>query len=231
MPKDSKDGDDSSFRSRVANVRQAFTLTRAHDPKLPWLMAGPAAAVVVLLVLLGVFVFHRPAYGAVIGVLLGLLVATAIFNRRATAAVHAQLEDRTAAAAALLQSMRGDWRVTPAAAATSNGDFVHRVVGRPGVVLVGEGSPARVGRLLAQEKKRVSRVTFETPVYDVSVGDGDGQVSLRRLQRHLMKMPRNLRPKEVDGLESRMRALSTATAATPKGPLPKNARVPKRFRQ
>jgi hypothetical protein len=186
--------------------------------------------VLALLVLLGVFVFHRTAYLTIIGVLLALLVATAIFNRRATAAVHAQLEERPAASAALLQSMRGDWRVTPAAAATANGDFVHRVLGRPGVVLVGEGSPARVDRLLAQEKKRVSRVVFETPVYGVSVGDGAGQVSLRHLQRHLMKMPRNLRSKEVDGLASRMRALSTATAATPKGPQPKNVKVPRKFR-
>jgi xanthosine utilization system XapX-like protein len=230
MPKDAKDEGESNFRSRVANVRQAFTLTRAHDPKLPWVMAAPAAAVIALLVLLGVFVFGHVAYLTVIGVLLALLAATAIFNRRATAAVHAQLEERTAAAAALLQSMRGDWRVTPAAAATASGDFVHRVLGRPGVVLVGEGSPARVGRLLAQEKKRVGRVVFDTPVYDVTVGDEGGQVSLRRLQRHLMKMPRNLRSKEVDGLESRMRALSTASSAMPKGPMPKNAKVPKRFR-
>jgi hypothetical protein len=230
MAQGGKDDGESNFRTRVANVRQAFTLTRAHDPKLPWLMAGPALAVLALLVLLGVFVFHRTAYLTIIGVLLALLVATAIFNRRATAAVHAQLEERPAAAAALLQSMRGDWRVTPAAAATANGDFVHRVLGRPGVVLVGEGSAARVDRLLAQEKKRVSRVVFETPVYGVSVGDGAGQVSLRHLQRHLMKMPRNLRSKEVDGLASRMRALSTATAATPKGPQPKNVKVPRKFR-
>ena len=50
-------------------------------------------------------------------------------------------------------------------------DVVHRAVGKPGVVLVGEGSPNRLPSLLAAEKKRVSRVAFDVPIYDLQVGD------------------------------------------------------------
>src|SRR3712207_8461572 len=55
-------------------------------------------------------------------------------------------------------------------------DAVHRVLGRPGVILVGEGSPSRVRPLLAQEKKRLARIAGDAPIYDVLVGDDEGQV-------------------------------------------------------
>ena len=45
-------------------------------------------------------------------------------------------------------------------------------------MLVGEGAPHRVAALLAQEKKRVARVVGDTPIYDVIVGDGEGEVPL-----------------------------------------------------
>ena len=72
--------------------------------------------------------------------------------------------------------MRGNWTVTPAIAANRNMDVVHRAVGQPGVVLVGEGSPNGLASLLAAEKKRVSRVAYDVPIYDVQVGDRPGQV-------------------------------------------------------
>ena len=46
------------------------------------------------------------------------------------------------------------------------------------VVLVAEGAPHRVKTLLAQEKKRVSRLVGDTPIYDVIVGNEEGQVPL-----------------------------------------------------
>jgi hypothetical protein len=36
--------------------------------------------------------------------------------------------------------MRGDWRVTPAVGFTREQDLVHRVLGKPGVILVAEGA-------------------------------------------------------------------------------------------
>ena len=37
-------------------------------------------------------------------------------------------------------------------------DAVHRVLGRPGIILVGEGVPSRVRGLIAQEKKKIALV-------------------------------------------------------------------------
>ena len=130
------------------------------------------------------------------------------------------------AAAAILQSMRGGWTVTPAVAANKNMDVVHRAVGKPGVVLVGEGSPNRLPGLLAAEKKRVSRVAYNVPIYDIQVGDEEGQVPIRRLQRHMMKLPRNLKGPAVADLNFRLQALPQ-TLQMPKGPMPRPGRMPK----
>lgn len=68
-------------------------------------------------------------------------------------ATGASVEGQVAAAAAVLQSMRGNWVVTPAVAFNRNQDLVHRVIGRPGVVVVGEGVPGRTVGLMAQERR------------------------------------------------------------------------------
>ena len=97
--------------------------------------------------------------------------------------------------------MRGGWTVTPAVSANRNMDVVHRAVGKPGVVLVGEGSPNRLPSLLAAEKKRISRVAYETPIYDFQVGNEEGQVPIRKLQRKIMRLPRNLKGADGDRAE------------------------------
>jgi hypothetical protein len=80
--------------------------------------------------------------------------------------------------------------------------------------------------MLVAEKKRVQRVAIDVPVYDIQCGDNEGQVPLRRLQRHVMKLPRNLKKPSVSEVNARLRALPR-TLPVPKGPLPKNARMPR----
>ena len=217
---------DADKPKRLAQIRAVYKLAYARDRRLPLLLLGPGLGVLAVFVGVGVLIGHL-VYLAILGVLTAVVLGTTIFGRRANAAVYAQVEGQPGAAAAILQSMRGDWRVTPAVAVTRNYEFVHRAIGRPGVLLVGEGAPARVRELLGQEKRRISRVAPETPIYDVSVGDAEGQISLRKLQAHVAKLPRNLRPKQVDALETRLRALGAAGPPMPKGPLPRPGRMPR----
>jgi hypothetical protein len=94
------------------------------------------------------------------------------------------------------------------------------VLGRPGIILVAEGVPSRVRGLLASEKKKVARVVGDTPIYDIVVGDEEGQVPLRKLSSHVMKLPRNLTAAEVNTLGRRMSALGGGRMPVPGGPLP-----------
>ena len=201
-------------------------MTRKADRKLPLLVLGPALLVLAVLVVVGLLIGH-PIYLSVLGVLGAVFVGMAIFGRRATATMYAQVEGQPGAAASVLQTLRGDWRTTPAVAFNRNMDLVHRVVGRPGVVLIGEGSPAQLRQLITDQKRRVGRVAPETPIYEVLVGDGDGQVPLRKLQNHMMKLPRNVGRRDIAGLEQRMKALGGTNVPMPKGPMPRPGQIPR----
>lgn len=211
---------------RLTQVRAAFTMTRRNDPKLVLYMLGAFALAVVVCLGIGLWSGHL-VYSLIMGVLIGISAATIIFGRRAQSSAFASVEGQPGAAAAVLQSMRGDWRVTPAVSFNRNQDLVHRVIGRPGVVIVGEGGSGRAVGLVAQERKRVGRVVGDVPVYDVLVGDGEGQVPLRKLQMHVTKLPRNLKPAQVNAVEARLRALGGANVAMPKGPLPRGVKMPR----
>jgi hypothetical protein len=210
---------------RVAQVRAVWKLTREQDPRAIPLIFGAGLGALVVFVVIGILIGHIVIF-SILGVMLGVFAGTAVFGRRATKSMYAQVEGRPGAAAAVLQSMRGDWRVTPAVGFTRNQEMLHRVVGRAGVVLVGEGQSApAIRQLMVDQKRRIGRVAPETPIYDVIVGEGEGQVPIPKLQQHLMKLPRNLKKSEVGALESRLRGLGTQNMPIPKGPVP--TRIPR----
>jgi hypothetical protein len=218
----------AASKQRRSQLWQAFQIQRKEDKRLLPYMIGAFVLIVVLSVVVGVLVGGVTLYTLIpLGVVLGALVAFIIFGRRAQKSVYRKAEGQTGAAAWALENLRGKWRVTPGVAATGNFDAVHRVIGRPGVIFVGEGSPGRVKPLLAQEKKRTARIVGDVPIYDFVVGNGEGEVPLAKLERHLTKLPANITVKQMDALESRLVALGTKVgpAAMPKGPLPAQAKM------
>ncbi|CAN5343687.1 DUF4191 domain-containing protein [soil metagenome] len=215
-------------KQRRSQLWQAFQMQRKEDKRLLPYMIGAFAVIVAASVVAGVFVggFTMIMF-VVLGIVLGALVAFIIFGRRAQKSVYRKAEGQTGAAAWALDNLRGKWRVTPGVAATGHFDAVHRVIGRPGVIFVAEGSATRVKPLLAQEKKRTARLVGDVPIYSVVVGNGDDEVPLSKLERHLTKLPANITVKQMDSLESRLAALGTkiGPAAMPKGPMPSGAKV------
>lgn len=212
--------------AKIRQFRDAFVMTAKRDPKLIPVLAGDFVAVLVVVVIVGVLI-GRPVYLGIMGLILALFATIIVFGRRATKAAFGEVEGKPGAGLSVVQSMRGDWRVTPTVAINASQDMVHRVLGRPGVILVGEGDNRRLGGMLGQEKKRVGRLVGDTPVYDVIVGEGEGELPLRKVQKHFVKLPRNLSPKEVNAVEKRLAALGGMNLPMPKGPMPKGARMPK----
>lgn len=213
-------------RETWRSMRQAFTLTRQNDPRfIPYLVifgVGAAAAVY----LISFFVTGSPYYGIPLAVGAGVLAALFTFSRRAQRSMYSQAEGTPGAAVWLLQNqVRGDWRTTAAVAGTAQLDAVHRVIGRPGVVLVGEGAPHRVRGLLAQEKKKVARVAPDTPIYAIVVAADGGDVALGKLASYLYKLPRNLSKEQVGTLEKRLQALGAGRPPLPQGPMPSGAKI------
>jgi hypothetical protein len=200
-------------------IKQAYTMTRKNDAKLPWVMLIAFVVAFAVVELIGILL-NSPFLLLPLAIISGALAALVVFGRRAQGSAYRQVEGQPGAAAWVLEGMRGDWRVTSGVAGTTQLDAVHRVLGRPGVILVAEGVPSRVRGLLAQEKKKVARIVGDTPIYDIIVGDDEGQIPLRKLSAHVMKLPRNLSGGELNALGRRMSAMGGNRMPVPGGPLP-----------
>jgi hypothetical protein len=207
-----------SRREQLKQLRVAFSMTRKADSKMLPMVLGTFVITLAVLVGIGAVIDHI-VYMTIIGLMVSLLAAAIIFGRRVRGTAYSQVEGQIGAAAAVMQNMRGNWRVTPAVQFNREQDLVHRVIGRPGVIIVGEGSPARLRSLMGAERRTLARVVGDTPIYDVVVGEGEGQVSLRDLEKHFLRLPRNIKPAVVNNLDTRLKAMRTAMPI-PKGPMP-----------
>ena len=217
--------EDLAKAGRLKQIRMVAGLVHKSNPKAMPIVLGSGLATLVILVVIGLLIGPLALF-IPLGVLLGVLVTVVLFGRFAQSAQYSAIEGQPGAAAAVLENMRGNWTVTPAIAANRNMDVVHRAVGKPGVILVGEGSPTRLASLLAAEKKRVARVAYEVPITEFQIGSGEGQVPINKLQRKIMRLPRQLKPEAISDINHRLKALQPSLQA-PKGPLPRNARQPR----
>ncbi|NLV80938.1 MAG: DUF4191 domain-containing protein [Rhodococcus sp.] len=213
-------------KERRTQLWQAFQIQRKEDKLLlPWMIGALVASIVVFFVI--GLIFDIEWFLLPLGIIVGGLAAFIIFGRRVQKTVYAKADGQAGAAAWALDNLQGAWRVTQAVAGTTQLDAVHRVLGRPGIILVGEGNPGRVKGLVSQEKKRVARLVGDTPIYEIVVGNDEGQVPLAQLQKYLNKLPRNIDTKRMDSIENRLSALNSKKtgAALPKGPLPQGAKM------
>jgi hypothetical protein len=207
---------------RLAQIRQSYRLTKRSDPRIGWILLGLFLLVGAIGFLLIWLLLGGLIIAIVFGVLLGSLAALIVFGRRGQAAALAQVEGQPGAAAAALGMLRRGWTTEPMIAFTKQQDVVTRLVGPPGIVLIGEGNINRLRPLMASERRKHERVASETPIQEVYVGDGEGQVPLRRLVKHVSRMGRNLKPAQMTDVLQRLRALDAnrSNIPLPKGPVP-----------
>jgi hypothetical protein len=211
------------FVGTLKQLRMAFVLAAKRDKLFLPLVAG---AVLVALALT-VFIWLWASWFAIpFGIMLVLLAVLIVLNLRVNKVFLAEAETQPGAAAAIIERMRGDFRVTPAVSSTTDMDFVHLVICRAGVILVGEGDPNRVRHLIGQERKRLTKVIGSADLRDLTIGHGEGQVPLKKLRMTLLRLPRTLTQRDVNSLDQRLKALS-ARPQMPKGAIPKNMRPPK----
>ncbi|MFF9847542.1 DUF4191 domain-containing protein [Streptomyces litmocidini] len=219
---------DAANPGRLKQIALTYQMTRKADPKVGLVVAGVGIGVLGVLLAIGFLIGH-PVYLGILGFVLALLAAAIVFGRRAERAAFGQMEGQPGAAAAVLQNVGRGWTTTPAVAMNRSQDVVHRAVGRAGIVLVAEGNPNRVKTLLAAEKKRMNRVVVDVPVHDIIVGDGEGQVPLKKIRTTMLKMPRVLTGPQVTAANDRLRAMGDlmSNMPLPKGPMPKGMRMPR----
>ena len=221
-PKKAKPPKDPNKVGRIKQIRQSYTMTKKSDPRIGLVLAGVfllggLAGFAVMLLILQSISFAIP-----FGVTTGLLATLIVFGRRAQRAALSQIEGRPGAAAAALGMLKRGWKTEPAIAVTKQQDVVTRVVGPPGIVLIGEGNINRLRPLLTSERRKHERVTSETPIHEIVVGHEPGQVPLAKLTKHVTKLGRKVKPAQMTDVLARIKALDANRSAIPmpKGPMP-----------
>ncbi|MCW2883932.1 MAG: hypothetical protein JWL58_794 [Streptosporangiaceae bacterium] len=223
MPNKPTDG--AARPGRIKQIGALAKVLHQANPKALPIVFGAAIGTLIVVVIIGLLI-DQLLFLVPLGIMGGILVGMIVFGQMAQRTQYKMIAGQPGAAASVLDNMRGGWTVTPAVSGNRSLDLVHRAVGRPGVLLVSEGPASRVAPLLGAEKKRLARAAAQVPIYDIQVGDEEGQIPIGKLQRHIMKLPRNLNKAQVGELNDRLRALP-ATMQMPKGPIPKGARMPK----
>jgi hypothetical protein len=206
-------------------VWQAYQMTRREDPAVTWLILGAFVVVLLVFVLIGLLWFSW-VYTLLLGIPFAVLAGMFILARRAETAAYSQIEGQPGASRAALGTIRRGWNFPdePVAVDPRTQDLVFRGVGRAGIVLVGEGPGSRIGRLLESERKRTARVLPNVPITLIQVGNGDGQVPLRKLPRTVQKLKPTLTKQETSEIIKRLTALGAARLPVPKGIDPMRAR-------
>ena len=217
-----KDAAAPEKEGRIKQVALVYRMTKESDPRIGLILLG--VFLVTTAVAFGVFALVPGGwyFDLVTAVLFGLLAVLIVFGRRAQKAQYAQIEGRTGAAAAVLGQLKRGWKVDPAIAFNKNQDLVHRVVGPPGIVLIGEGNPNRLKSLLSSERRKHERVAADTPIHEIISGDSPGAVPVPKLTRHVTKLGRQMKPAEMTDVLARLRALDAnrSNVPIPKGPVP-----------
>ena len=227
---------------RVAEIRQAYRAIKSLDPRLGWWMLGAGVLAFLVVVALGALLGGGIGsgwfwYSVLVALPTGFLAATLVMNRRGNKAMYGALEGKIGAAGATLNGMgRRGWYADqePVAVEGARGTrpqdmvgaaMVFRALGRPGIVLIGEGPSGRVRKLLKQEEKKVARVAPGVPVHLWVIGDGEGQVPIKKVSGKLTRMRPVLTKAETAVVNKRLKSLGGMKPPIPKGVDPTRARV------
>jgi hypothetical protein len=212
--------------SRRQQFVETYRLTKKTDPWIGLILLGTF----VVSAGIGFTIFwFLPGKGiiawiiSIVGaLLLGLLATMILFGRKAQSSAYSQMEGQPGAAAAALRMLRRGWVTEPAIAFNRQQDVVHRLVGPPGIVLIGEGNPVRVRQLLAAEHRKHARVVTDAPIHEIVCGQGDNEVPLPKLVRHVQKLGRQVKGPEITDILNRLKAIDArrGTIPLPKGPMP-----------
>lgn len=210
----------------VKTLRQAYSVTREARPLLPVLLLAIFVAVMAIGVGIGIAV-DRTLYISLMTIPFALIITLFSFSRIAEGAAYASIAGQAGAGASVLMSIRKGWTTTAGVQVARNQDLVHRSLGRAGVVITGEGSN-NVRVMMTDERRKMERFLSGVPVHEVLVGDEEGRVPLRKLQKHLKKLPKKLTKSQLREARAREKSLGGMKLPMPKGPMPNMRKIPKR---
>ena len=88
--------------------------------------------------------------------------------------------------------------------------------------MAGEGSNS-VRQMISDEKKKAERFAPGVPVIEILIGNEEGRVPIRKLQRHMRRLPKKLSAHQMREVRARLKAVGGMSMPIPKGPMPTRA--------
>ena len=203
-------------------LRETYTFTKEHVSALGLKMFTLFIGVFAVVLGLG-FVLGNPVLLGILGIGVAFLATIYTFGKVAEKAAYSSIDGQIGAAASVLMAMRSrqGWFTTPGVGVDKAQNVVHRVVGRPGIILVGEGP--RPANLLAEQRKAHARFIPDVEIHEIVVGQYG--VNLSDLQKTVKKLKKTLRPSAVTDLRRKLDALPKSALPIPKGPMPQGRRA------
>ncbi len=226
-------------KGRIAQVKDGYLAIRQLDRAVGRWMALAALATLLVIVGAGWLLGHW-LYALILALPAAAIAATLVMNQRGNKAMYNAMDGQPGASGLAISSLgnRG-WYTSqePVAVDSMRGTkvsdltgaaLVFRALGRPGVVLIGEGPSGRVAKLLKAEEKKVGRVAPGVPVHLLTVGEGEGDVPIRKLTSKLNRMKVVLTKDEVAMVDKRLKSLPGLRAGIPAGIDPTKVRMDRR---
>ena len=182
-------------QSTIKQIITIFKYTHKEDKMLPALIAGAFLVPVIVFVILGI-IFRWTVltwvFLMLIAIMLGMLLSTIVLTRRADMVGYKQLDGKTGAAISVLRNINKagfNFPEQPVWVDPRTKDAIWRGTGYNGIYLLGEGDYDRVKRAMDRQEQSIKSVTAgsQIPVYRVMVGNGQGQVPLKKLRSNIIR--------------------------------------------
>ena len=220
---------------RIKQMWQVFQMTRRSDPAIVWFLIIAFIVPIAIATVLSVVLSRDNIIGIILyvvaGVLGGLLLALVILGRRAERAAYSQIAGQPGAVGAVLKNgLRRSWigNEEPVGFSPKTKDAVYRAVGKPGVVLIGEGPRSRTQPMLDKERANVARLLPNVPIYQLHVGPDADSVPLYKVPAALRKFKNKLTKAEVQQIDKRLTSVGKVKGfGIPAGIDPQRLRAPR----
>ncbi|KRA23390.1 hypothetical protein ASD65_02395 [Microbacterium sp. Root61] len=219
-----------------SQLKTLFTFTRDAYPWLPWLLVGILLVGIGLGVLVGFLIPPFAIWSIVLwgftGLLLGVLGSLMTMTRMSTKAMYRKIDGMPGAAGHVMSTSLGrNWQASemPVGVNPKTQEAVYRTIGRGGVVLVGEGSRARLARLINEERSKVQRVAQGVPITVLYLGHGPDDVPIGKLAPTIKSLPKKIDRGTMAAVIKRVDSVSQSLASLPipKGIDPTRVRAPR----
>lgn len=219
-----------------SQLKSLYRFTHEAYSWLPWAFAGIIVLGIAVGAAVGVLLPPLELWSVIlwgfVGLMLGVLASLMTMTRLSTTAMYRKIDGMPGAAGHVLSTSLGrSWQgsETPVGVNPKTQEAVYRAIGRGGVVIVGEGSRARLTRLVNEERSKVQRVASGVPVTVYYVGHGDDDIKISRLAGTIKKLPKKIDRVTQAAVIKRVDSVSQSLASLPipKGMDPLKARAPR----